>query len=100
MDFETIAVSDTGESLLFPTQWKTPADVAIIKEKVIAKRKKILKDLSEKFGAKIPVPVEAYIAIALLAHEFNMDDFQTNDKMKEKINFYTAQNINNQYVSI
>jgi hypothetical protein len=100
IDFDTITVPETGKALLFPTQWKVTPEMNEIKKEIIIKRNEILKGLFQAHGVKMPIPIESYVTVALLANQFGTSGYQIHADMMKKIESYTAKHIHTQYVSI
>jgi|GEM_PF-3372851 len=89
------------EALLFPTRWKGPNDEsAKLRDELLTTRKEILDELSTRYDTAMPIPVEAYTAIALLANRLGLEGFVTKEELLANILEYAESQLDKHYISI
>ena len=89
-----------SDALLFPTQWKTSEEVEEVRQFVEMRRHSLIKILEIETGKKVSVPIEAYVAVALLAQWFTIDGFKSDEEVMEKVYTYFYKMAHEEYISI
>ncbi|MCB9140357.1 MAG: hypothetical protein H6642_18635 [Caldilineaceae bacterium] len=100
IEYRAVKKDGMTKTLFIPHQWRASSEIEAICSTISAQRTRVIDQFERQYGKKLSVPIEAYIAIALLGHHFSINGYSDREVALGKIDAYLRSEIENQYISI
>ena len=98
--YEEIFHPGMSEAVHLPVQWRVSTAMTELKERLLAERETLVEELRAELATEISVPVEAYLAVGLMAHHFGLSGWEDRGDTVDRLRDYARARTAEEYVSI